>query len=72
MARPATMEDAKQVALRLPGYWLARIDKLAAIMSTPAGKMCRTTMIRMALHRGLESFEADHNLNPFDAEWRER
>jgi len=58
MGRPATMEDAKQVALRLPAYWLDRVDVLASTLSTPAVKVRRTSVLRMAIHRGMESLEA--------------
>ncbi len=55
----------KQVALRIPGEWLERVGELEPrIAADPTfqafGAVKRSTVLRLALARGLEVLEAEY------------
>jgi hypothetical protein len=55
-----TAADA-QTALRLPGDFLARADRLCAkIGKDPMMRVTRSTVLKMAIGRGLDALEQEY------------
>jgi hypothetical protein len=52
-------DNTTQFALRIPAPWLRRADRLIPIMARPGVSTTRTDVIRAAIARGLEVFEAE-------------
>jgi predicted DNA-binding protein len=52
-------ETQVQVAIRLPGSVLTRLDGLAEKQSQPGMRVTRTEVLRRAIHLGLDRLEAD-------------
>ena len=54
-----------QVALRLPRSMVDRIDTMAALLAnspkvTVLGRATRSSVVKLAIERGLESLEKEH------------
>jgi len=60
--RPVAPHPEPQVltALRLPAALLARADRLRPPVAAQLGVASRTTVLRMALLRGLDALEAEY------------
>ena len=52
-------EEHVQTAIRVPKSWLDRLDKTAERMCQPGIRVNRSEVLRLALHRGIESLEAE-------------
>jgi predicted DNA-binding protein len=53
--------SAAQTALRLPGQFLARADRLSVkIGKDPMLRVTRSTVLKMAIGRGLDALEAEY------------
>ncbi len=53
--------SAAQTALRLPGEFLVRADRLCArISKEPLMRVTRSAVLKMAIGRGLDALEAEY------------
>ena len=48
-----------QTAIRVPMSWLVRLDKIAEQRSQPGHIITRSVAMRVAMHRGIETIEAE-------------
>lgn len=56
-----TVSPGTQTALRLPGEFLTRADKLCAkISKDPMMRVTRSAVLKMAIGRGLDALEAEY------------
>jgi hypothetical protein len=53
MPRPRRIEDAVQVAIRMPQAWVDRAEAIAKKRSRKGASVSRTDILRMAVYRGL-------------------
>ena len=59
--RKKTKTSEAQTALRLPGEFLTRADKLCAKISRdPMMRVTRSAVLKMAIGRGLDALEAEY------------
>jgi hypothetical protein len=59
MRKKPTVSEA-QTALRLPGEFLARADRLCAkISKDPMMRVTRSAVLKMAIGRGLDALETE-------------
>jgi hypothetical protein len=54
MARPKSEIPTKQIALRMPTAWVARLDALARQLSRPGITVSRSEALRAVMIKGLE------------------
>lgn len=58
---PKKAASEAQTALRLPGEFLKRADRLCArIGKDPMLRVTRSTVLKMAIGRGLDALEAEY------------
>lgn len=57
MPRPPS--DSSQVAIRLLNAWLRRADALIPYLARPGIAVTRTDVLRAAIAKGLDAFEAE-------------
>ncbi len=54
MPRPRRIEDAVQVAIRMPQAWVDKAEVIARRRSRKGAAVSRTDILRMAVYRGLK------------------